>query len=180
MSIISAIRTRLRRALPLAALALVAGTAMVGVQATPAAATTTNQVIRIAPFSNPLLTLDVSGASFLAGAPVIQWTLNTGPNQMWQILPHGGYFWIVNVRSGLCLADGGAGHPVVQWPCGDPASGTMWDTYLTASTTLGYPIMNVQSHLYLDVNQGSLAAGAGLTTWTWNGGFNQYFLGTLV
>jgi hypothetical protein len=154
--------------------------AVVGLNVTPAGATTTGQVIRIAPESNPFLTLDVSGGSRSAGAQVIQWTLNGGPNQMWRLEPHGTGYWIVNINSGLCLGDAGQGQPVVQWYCGDAPNGTVWSTSLSANNLLAYSIGNVWTGRYLDVTGGSGSAGTALTTWPWNGGSHQYFLATTV
>jgi Ricin-type beta-trefoil lectin domain-like len=177
----SPIRTRLTRAAGALALALAAAGAVIGGTAGPAAATTTDTTVRLAPVSNPLLTLDVSGGSMTAGADVIQWTLNGGTNQQWILRQRAGGYWIVNVKSGLCLAtDGVAGDSVFQWFCSDTDGGVLWGTGLTVNNAIGYSIQNKGSGLYLDVRGSSRSAGAAIDTWYWNGGDNQFFLGTQV
>jgi Ricin-type beta-trefoil lectin domain-like len=178
----SPIRTRLTRAAGALALAVAAAGALVGATAGPAAATTTDSVIRIAPESNFLLTLDVRGGSTSAGGTVDQWTVNGGSNQMWVLRQRpDGYYWIVNVQSNLCLAtDGVAGHPVFQWFCSDTDPGVLWNTNLTTGNLIAYSIQNKGSGLYLDVHGDSRTAGADIDTWYWNGGSNQFFLGTKV
>jgi ricin-type beta-trefoil lectin protein len=174
-------RTRLARATGALALAVAAAGAVIGATAGPAAATTTDSVVRLAPISNPLLTLDVRGGSTSPGATVDQWTLNGGANQMWVLRQRANGVWIVNVQSNLCLAtDGVAGDTVFQWYCSDTDNGVLWYTNLTANNFLGYAIQNRGSGLYLDVRGVSRTAGADIDTWYWNGGDNQYFLGTNV
>ncbi|WP_155357738.1 RICIN domain-containing protein [Acrocarpospora macrocephala] len=42
----------------------------------------------------------------------------------------------------------------------------------------GVLVQNVGSGLFMEVSGGSGAQGAAIDTWYWNGGHNQYFLGT--
>src|SRR5690349_8514731 len=75
------------------------------------------------------LALDVSGGSHGDGAAVIQWPVNYGANQSWQVvnLPDG-YQQLRNVNSGKCLtlgypgAPGNAGTGITQWVCGSSAN----------------------------------------------------------
>ena len=107
--------------------------------------------------------LDVSGGSFSAGAPVIQYTLNFGTNQDWYVLPtDSGYAELVNRNSGQCLADpnhatGPTG--LVQLPCnGDAAE--QW--YLGV-----YPGQSVsgQTHVLSNRYSGLVADVTGASPW---------------
>lgn len=170
-------RSRLRRALCVLALAAAASTATI-VTGAGAAHADSRAAIRLAPFSNPFLTVEVVGASGDVGARVDQWVLNGGANQVWYMEPYNSHYRFVNKQSGLCLAtDGFAGTPVYQWTC-NTSTAEQWDTNLVAGNTIGYSIRNVYNSLYLDVAGDSRSAGGGLDTWYANGGYNQYFLGT--
>jgi hypothetical protein len=170
-------RTRLRRTLCSLAMATVATTAVI-VAGAGAAQADSSASIRLAPFSNPFLTVEVVGASSAAGANVDQWTHNGGYNQVWLMQPYNSHYRFVNKQSGLCLAsDGVAGDTVFQWYCSSDVN-EQWDTNLVAGNTVGYSIRNVGSNLYLEVRGGSGWAGADIDTWYWNGGNNQFFLGT--
>jgi len=170
-------RGRLRRALCVLALATAATTATI-VAGAGAAHADSSAAIRLGPVSNPFLTVEVAGASGAAGANVDQWVLNGGANQVWYMQPYNSHYRFVNKQSGLCLAtDGFAGDTVYQWYC-NTSTAEQWDTNLVAGNTVGYSIRNVYSNLFLDVSGDSRSAGANLDTWYWNGGNNQYFLGT--
>ena len=165
---------RLRRALSVLALAT-AATATTIVVGAGAAQADSSASIRLAPVSNPFLTVEVVGASGAAGASVDQWVLNGGANQVWYLQPYNSHYRFVNKQSGLCLAsDGVAGHAVFQWYCGSFAE-EQWDTDIVAGNLIGYSIRNVASNLYLDVSGASGSAGAAIDTWYWNGGHNQFF-----
>jgi hypothetical protein len=166
-----------RAAAMLAAATTLAAAAVLGLGASPANAAT-GFAVRVAPMSNPLLTVEVRGASQDWGAPVDQWTLNGGGNQVWTFSPVSGGFQIINRNSGQCLTtDGVAGDTVYQFPCVGATSQTWW-TSITPGNTVGYSIQSAYSGLYLDVNGGSPWQGAAIDTWYWNGGSNQFFLAT--
>jgi hypothetical protein len=83
--------------------------------------------------ANPGLTIDVSGASKAAGAPVILWNLHRGANQRWKIqiaTDFGGNtgFRIVSAHSGLCLtlAEDDRTGPVTQTPIVDNDPFQVW------------------------------------------------------
>ncbi|NYI08166.1 RICIN domain-containing protein [Allostreptomyces psammosilenae] len=74
------------------------------------------------------LAADVEGASVAPGARVMGWQFSGAPHQLWQLQPSpaGGYH-LVAAHSGQCLTTaGGAGAPVVQQPCADPAAAGGW------------------------------------------------------
>ncbi|GII55666.1 hypothetical protein Pth03_40550 [Planotetraspora thailandica] len=131
---------------------------------------------RLAPISNQLMFLDVSGGSTSDGAKIIQWTLS-GSNQGWYFKPVGDNYQIVNVKSGKCItSDGVAGDQLYQWVCTSDTS-QLWSTGLTPSDLHVHSIRNVKSGLYMDVSGGSTSRGAAIDTWYWNGGEHQYFAG---
>jgi hypothetical protein len=131
--------------------------------------------MRIAPYLNQFLFLDVSGGSVGDGAPIVQWPLS-GDNQVFTLQPTGGHFELVNRHSGKCItSDGVPGHQLVQWYCSG-TSNQLWDTGLTPGFYI-YTIRNVGSGLYMDVEGGSVAQGGAVITWYGNGGSNQYFAG---
>ncbi|GAA0433763.1 hypothetical protein Acor_08000 [Acrocarpospora corrugata] len=133
--------------------------------------------VRVEPESNPFLFLDVNGGATGDGAQIIQWSLS-GDNQIWTFQPSGSHYQIVNRRSGKCItSDGLPGTPLYQWRCKGTAL-QQWDTSLTPSTGLAYSIRNVGSGLFMEVSGDSGAQGTAIDTWYWNGGLNQYFLGT--
>jgi hypothetical protein len=162
-------------ALTLVATAL-AFTGLATAGASPASATS-GFTVRLAPWSNTFLFVDVSGASTQPGAAIIQWPFNGGSNQVWTLRPAGANYEIVNRGSGQCLTtDGVAGHGLYQWPCYGWA-GQQWETALTPSNGYVYPIRNPASNLYMDVEGASSSQGARIVGWYWNGGNNQYFAG---
>jgi hypothetical protein len=172
--------TQLRRGAGVLAVAtLAAAAALLGLGSTPASAAASGFTVRVAPLSNPLLTVEVQGASHDWGAKIDQWTLNGGANQVWTFVPVSGGFEIVNKNSSQCMTtDGVAGDAVYQFPCVG-ADTQVWWTGITPGNTVAYSIQSATgSHLYLDVSGGSPWQGALIDTWYWNGGSNQYFLAT--
>jgi hypothetical protein len=166
---------RIRRGAALVAIALAATVTLVGTGATGASAAAAG--VRIAPYSNPFLEVEVYGAATGYGADVDQWNFTGGDNQIWSFQPHNGYYWIINRHSGLCLAsDGVAGHTVYQWGCGDASPSELW-SYNLANTNsdIASTIYNPASGLYLDVRGGSGGNGADIILWYYNGGTNQRF-----
>jgi ribosome-binding ATPase len=169
---------QLRRGLGLVTVAVAATGALLGASTGPASASS-GFTIRFAPVSQPLLTVEVAGASNNAGANVDTWTLNSGANQKWTFTPSSNYYQIVNKQSGLCLTtDGVAGDTLYQWYCVPNATSQLWNTSMQPGNWVGYSIQSVYSGLYIDVRGDSRSAGADMITWYWGGGDNQYFLGT--
>jgi Ricin-type beta-trefoil lectin domain-like len=173
-------RRRVTRLLATAAALAAAPAVLLGLAAGPASATTYSATnVYLAPESSSVTQfLDVSGASQSWGAQVIQWYLNGGANQKWNIqnLADGNKEF-VNANSGQCLTtDGVAGDGVYQFPCVG-AKSQEWSTNLVVGNATDYTIKSALSGLYLDVNGGSRNAGAVIDTWYGNGGNNQYFVG---
>jgi hypothetical protein len=127
--------------------------------------------------------LDVSGASTLPGAGVIQWWYNGHANQKWDFYGGNGQYQIVNENSDMCLTtDGIAGHQLYQWPCEAPANQSIdgeyqeWDTdILNTSGVNAAEIINDQTGLFVDVYGASLGAGTPIDGWYENDQWNQYF-----
>ena len=167
----------LRRGLAATALALAAAAALVGVNAGTANAAS-QMTVRLTPESNPFLTVEVRGASYDNFATVDQWTVNGGSNQIWNFIPVGDAYKIVNARSGKCLTTNGvAGATVYQVTCGS-SDWMLWWTGLQPGNLTGYSIQSKASGFYLEVNGASGSQGANIDTWYWNGGSHQFFLGT--
>jgi hypothetical protein len=167
----------LHRGLAATALALAAAAALIGVNAGTANAAS-QMTVRLAPVSNPFLTVEVRGASYDNGATVDQWTVNGGSNQIWNFIPVGDAYEIVNVRSGKCLTTNGvAGATVYQITCLGALT-QLWYTGLQPGNLIGYSIKSKVSGLYLEVFGASGAQGANIDTWYGNAGDHQYFLGT--
>src|SRR3954464_6226697 len=103
----------------LAALGLTLATAATVLGATAGAADAAGPMtVRLAPESNLLVTIEVYGASYDNAAPIDQWSINGGANQIWTFLPVGTGYEIVNARSGKCLTtDMVPGDTVYQYTC---------------------------------------------------------------
>jgi hypothetical protein len=169
-------RFSLKKASAVAAIGALAATGLLAATSGGAQASS-GFTVRVEPESNPFLFLDVNGGSTGDGASIIQWSLS-GDNQIWTFQPSGSSYQIVNRHSGKCITSNGVpGAPVYQWAC-HGTSNQLWDTSLTPGTGLAYAIRNVGSGLYMEVSGGSGWQGAAIDTWYWNGGHNQYFLGT--
>jgi hypothetical protein len=128
------------------------------------------------------LAFDVSGGSHGDGAAVIQWPVNYGANQSWQVvnLPDG-YQQLRNVNSGKCLTLGYPGGPntpgtgLTQWSCGtslnqewaiDPDTVNGWGNYLFYSGL---------QNAAIDVPGGTGNWGTQLIAWPFSHGWNQNF-----
>jgi hypothetical protein len=167
----------LRRGIAAIALSVAAAATILGASAGAANAASA-MTVRLTPTSNLLLNVEVYGASYDDGAPIDQWTVNAGANQIWTFQPYGGGYEIVNAQSGKCITtDSTPGDTVYQWTC-EGGTAQIWYTGLQPGNGYSYPIRSAASGLYLDVNGDSPWAGANIDTWYWNGGLNQYFAGT--
>jgi Ricin-type beta-trefoil lectin domain-like len=168
----------LRRGIGVVVAAAAATVGLFALGATPASAAS-GFTVRLIP-ENPFLTLDISGASTAAGAPLIQWVNTGGSNQIFTFQPVGGNYEIINQNSGQCLfADGIVGDWIYQEPCNGSAA-ELWSTSLTPGSAYVYTIANPASGLYMDVNGASGSEGTNIIQWTYNGGYNQYFSATAV
>ena len=170
--------SRGRRLLAAAATAAIAGATTLGAAGAAEASTYQfNNIYLGAASSGGSLMLDVSGGSTAPGAPVIQWWLNGGSNQKWNVnvLPDGNS-QIINVKSGQCLTtDMVAGHGLYQFPCVS-APGQEWNIHgLTTNDFIGRAISNPASGLVVDIYRYSRAAGATVDGWYSNGADNQRF-----
>ena len=122
--------------------------------------------------------LDVSDASTLNGANIIQWTCVGDTNQQWLIIPIGdGYYKFIARHSNkvLALASGSLvnGLPVVQMTDNGTAS-MQWQI---VDLTGGYiRIMARPSGKALDVSNGSTSDGALVHQWDYVGATNQQWL----
>ena len=173
-------RRRMTRMLAAAAALVAAPAVLLGLAAGPASATTysATNVYLGTESSSQTLFLDVSGASQSWGAQVVQWYLNGGANQKWDIQNLAdGNVEFVNANSGQCLTtDGVAGDGVYQFPCVG-AKSQEWSTDLVVGNIRDYTVKSALSGLYLDVYGGSRWAGAVIDTWYPNNASNQYFVG---
>ena len=122
--------------------------------------------------------LDVSDASTLNGAPVIQWTCVGATNQHWLPIPIGdGYLKFMARHSGRVLAvQGGSlanGAPIIQ----ATEAGTAPQQWQIFDVGSGYlRIMARPSGKALDVSNGSTADGAQIVQWDYVGATNQQWL----
>ncbi|HEY7042329.1 MAG TPA: RICIN domain-containing protein [Nocardioidaceae bacterium] len=173
-------RRRVTRVLAAATTMALAPAVLLGLAAGPASASTysATNVYLASDSSASTLFVDVSGASRSWGAQVIQWSLNGGANQKWDIqnLADGNKEF-VNANSGQCLTtDGIAGDGVYQFPCVG-AKNQEWTTNLVVGNFHNYTIKSASSGLNLDVSGNSSNQGAVIDTWYDNGGGNQHFFG---
>ena len=157
----------------LAVPALICGTVLGG----PASAST-EFTAQLSPNNTFFLFLQVQDDA--PGAHVIDWSASGTPAQEWTFIPTGANqtYEIQNDYTGLCLtAYPAPGDPVWQWGCNDgPAQ--QWVTALQPDGGLhAYTIQNVNSGLYLDVQNNNSFPGAVIDTYTYTGGSNQHFAG---
>jgi O-glycosyl hydrolase len=119
--------------------------------------------------------VDVSGASTVPGANIIQSSNTGGTNQEWNLVPLGnGYYTIVNHNSGMVLDVSGAsktqGKQIIQWP-GNGGTNQQWS--LVSIGNGYYELVNRNSGMLADVSGASTAQGASIIQWSNNGGTNQ-------
>jgi hypothetical protein len=130
---------------------------------------------RLAPASNTAVTLNVSSFSTSPGAAIIQWHIVITASEVWNFIPKGDDYWIINRNSGLCLTTPGvAGKALYQYPCAGWAS-QLWNTSLTPGSSTPAQIKNPSSGLYLQAHGGSTAPGVAIVTEPSNAGSNNQF-----
>ncbi|MCE6998687.1 RICIN domain-containing protein [Saccharothrix sp. S26] len=118
---------------------------------------------------------DVNEASTAAGARLVQWAGNNGPNQQFEFVDAGdGHVRLKARHSGLFLQPTGTtnGSDVVQQP-DSGATGQQWRVVDHGSDVIS--LVNRESGLALDVWEFSTADGARIALYTYNGNANQRF-----
>ena len=138
----------------------------------PSVTITYQNAFRLAPASRSSLTLDG------AGGYVVQQVPTGASSQLWQLLPQGTQYEIVNLASGQCLTTfGSAGTQLFLYDC-TPSQYNLWQlpaNFITS--TSGSLIYNPACNLFVDVSGGSTSAGTPIDAAPYNGGYaNQYFL----
>jgi hypothetical protein len=126
----------------------------------------------LAPASNDSLVLD--GAT----GYITQQVPDGASSQLWELVPVGSLYQIVNLSDNDCLTTSGtAGAQLFIWFC-TSTSQDLWQLPADFGAGLfGSPIENPASGLYIDVFGGSTTAGGAIDAWPWNGGYaNQSFL----
>lgn len=115
--------------------------------------------------------LDWSGAE---GAPVAQFTRNSGANQQWRLTAtDNGYYTLANVSSGklLGVSDAGAKGAGAVQQSANGSTAQQWKP--TAEGTGSYKLLNRGSSMALDVTAWSTADRGRIQQWPDNGGANQ-------
>ena len=119
--------------------------------------------------------LDDPGGTRALDAPIEQFQLHGGTNQLWQIVPlSNGYSKIVNTQSGEVIRDTGnstSGPSLIdQWDwVGSPAE--QWQIYPQANGTV--EIQNLYTSKFLDDPNFSTSNQTVMIDYPWNGGVNQ-------
>jgi hypothetical protein len=118
------------------------------------------------------MVLDDPAFSVTTGTQIIQWWLNSGPNQKWVFTFLGnGYYSIMNRYSGLYLTDSN-GKLEESLPANS-------DSQLWSLNSLGsnqYAVVNKATSRLIDDANVSRNAGNGMITWANNGGSNQEWI----
>jgi len=134
--------------------------------------------VRLAPYSNMFLYVEVAGASTAATATIDQWSYTGGDNQVWTFVPTAGYYEIINHHSGKCMwTDGVAGSQLIQAPC-TGSRFELWsidDQWISGDFNWPHGISNPASGRFMDVQGDSRAQGGAIDVWTRNWANNQSF-----
>ena len=127
----------------------------------------------LAPASRSSLALDAASGYITQQVP------DGASSQLWELVPEGSLYEIVNLSDHDCLTTSGtAGAQLFLWFCTSTSQQDLWQlpANFGASAT-GSLIGNPASGLFIDVFGGSTAAGGAIDAWPYNGGYaNQYFL----
>ena len=113
--------------------------------------------------------------STAAGAPLIQWAVPGGQNQVFDFVDSGGGYYRVRARhSGLVfqVASSSSGADISQ-QADTNATSQQWQVADQGGGTVS--LVNRQSGLAMDVWKASAADGARISQWTPGGGLNQRF-----
>jgi hypothetical protein len=124
---------------------------------------------------NSGMCLDDPGSSTADGTDMVQWAVNGGNNQKWQLTNEGSnVVQLVNVASGKALDDPNssrtAGTDIDQW---DVNGGSNQHWTVVSKGGGYYELVNVASGLALDVAGASKSEGALIDQWTTTGNANQ-------
>ncbi|HEY6792568.1 MAG TPA: RICIN domain-containing protein [Trebonia sp.] len=114
-----------------------------------------------------------------ASGDVTQQAPDGAGSQLWELVPQGSLYQIVNLADGDCLTtSGSAGAQLFLWFCTTTASQDLWELPASfGASASGSLISNPASGLVMDVFGGSTTAGGAIDAWPYNGGYaNQYFL----
>jgi Ricin-type beta-trefoil lectin domain-like len=119
--------------------------------------------------------LDDPGGTRSLDAPIEQYQLNGGTNQLWQIIPtSNGYGIIVNTKSGEVMRDTGDSSSgpslITQWDW-NGAPREQWMIYPQANGTV--EIQNLYTGKFLDNPNFSTSNLTPMIAYPWNGGANQ-------
>jgi hypothetical protein len=139
----------------------------------PLVTITYKTAFRLAPASRSSLTLDGAGGGVTQQAP------SGASSQLWQLVPQGSLYQIVNLATGQCLTTWGtAGAQLFLWPCTIAQAANEWQLPANfGASASGSLIYNPAYNLVIDVYGGSITAGGAIDAWPYNGGYaNQYFL----
>ncbi|HTU76761.1 MAG TPA: RICIN domain-containing protein [Trebonia sp.] len=138
----------------------------------PSVTITYQTAFELAPASRSSLALDG------AGGYVTQQVPSGSSSQLWQLVPQGSLYQIVNLATGQCLTTwGNAGGQLFLWFC-TPMPQNEWQLPPNfGASGNGSLIENPAYNLFMDVFGGSTTAGGAIDAWPYNGGYaNQYFL----
>ncbi|MDE3100593.1 MAG: RICIN domain-containing protein, partial [Verrucomicrobiota bacterium] len=132
--------------------------------------------------ANSGLAVNVSGASTVNGAAIIQWPYDANADSIWTfVATDSGYYQIVNANSGRDIvvqsASTSSGANIIQWSFGS-AQNDQWKPVQNSDGS--YTFHNRKSGLALEVPGDSTAQGVQLDQWTDNGGANQKFTVNIV
>lgn len=125
--------------------------------------------------------IDVSGGSYSAGAPIIQWPFTSGDNQLWKIETVGnlasGQYKLTNKRSSLVLDVSGAvatDGALITQSYYTGANNQKWNIQFMGKGL--YKITNGASGKSLDVSGSSLLDSAGIVQFPYTGDNDQQWL----
>jgi poly(3-hydroxybutyrate) depolymerase len=118
---------------------------------------------------------DINGASTAAGAVLIQWPSNGGPNQQFDFIDSGGGYYRVRARHSnlvLQVTSNNSGADIAQQPDTNAAS-QQWQVVDRGNGTVS--LTNRQSGLAMGVSGSSTADGAHISQSTYTGNASQLF-----
>lgn len=127
------------------------------------------------PHSAPAMVMDVVGSSLQDGANVMQWSWNSGDNQLWQVSHDSlGYVTLTNAHSRKVLAASGvqtrSGSNIVQ----QTANGSYSQKWIVSQQAGGFVLLSAtDDRLAVDVSGGLAAAGTNIGVWIRTNGLNQ-------
>ena len=129
---------------------------------------------------NPFLLAPASRSSLAldgAGTFVTQQVPSGASSQLWQLVPQGSLYQIVNAATGQCLTTFGySGDQLFTYTCG-ASPYNLWQLPANFGTSAtGSMIWNPAFNLFVTVSGGSTAPGAAVDSSAYDGSAGQYFL----